>query len=80
MLSLVFATSCNNDDDGDNNDPVCQTCSVEILGVTSVSEVCDNMDGTVSITSDGQTQTQTLEEGQTFAQIIASFELLGTCN
>lgn len=59
---------------------MCQTCTVDLLGTAIVSEVCDNMDGTVSITVDGETQTQTLEEGQTYDQIIASFEIAGNCN
>lgn len=80
LVAAAFV-SCGDDDNGDSNGPVCQTCEVELLGVPIVSEICDNGDGTVSITTDGETQTQTLEEGQTYAQIIAGFEATGaTCN
>jgi hypothetical protein len=51
-----------------------QNSSIDLLGTPLVSEVCDNMDRTVSITVDGETQT--LEEGQ----IIAGFEAVGPCN
>lgn len=64
MLSAVCAfalviTSCGSDDDGGGN---CREC--EIIGIAT--SICDNGDGTVTVTALGQSGTETLPEGTTF--------------
>lgn len=77
VLALVVS-SCKKDDDGD--DRTCNTCQLEILGTATITEICDNGDGTISVTQDGQTQTTDLN-GVTYAQYIAAFEQAGgSCN
>lgn len=77
VVCLAF-TSCKKDDDGGGKD--CQTCKLAAQGTTVSSQFCDNGDGTIEITTAGQTSTQSLG-GQTFSQFIASYELLGaSCN
>lgn len=77
--TLVFA-ACGSDDD--SSDPVtdCQTCNQEVEGQNISSEICDNGDGTYTITFLNEEETEDLN-GATFEQIIAAFEALGaTCN
>ena len=79
ILGLVFTTSCNKDDDGGKKKD-CETCELDLMGTSLVSKFCDNGDGTMSVTVDGQTETTDLE-GLTFEQFISSYEQSGaTCN
>ena len=79
ILGLVLTTSCNKDDDGGSKKD-CETCNLDILGTPLVSKFCDNGDGTISVTIDGQTENTDLN-GVSFAQYIASYEQAGaTCN
>jgi hypothetical protein len=79
ILGLVFTTSCNKDDDGGSKKD-CKTCDLTAQGTTVTSKFCDNEDGTIEVTTGGQTQTQDLN-GVTFEQFIAAYEQLGaTCN
>lgn len=73
-IGVLGLSACGNDD----NDEVvenCQTCTI----LEVASEYCDNGDGTVTITTLGQEQTEELGDA-TFDQFIAAFELLGVCN
>jgi len=58
----------------------CRTCGIDLLGTVINSEYCDNGDGTITVTTEGQSQTTDLN-GATFAQFIAGLEQAGaTCN
>ena len=59
-LALGF-TACNKDDDGNAN---CRECSVLTIPIS----ICNNGDGTVNLTANGETEKVTLEEGVTFEQ------------
>lgn len=80
MGALIF-TSCSKDDDkNDSSNEECQTCNLEILGESITSEICDNGDGTITITTFGEEEIEDLE-GITFAEFIATYEQFGaTCN
>ncbi|NNK81554.1 MAG: hypothetical protein HKO92_00370 [Flavobacteriaceae bacterium] len=79
VLSLSIS-ACSNNDDKDTPSEDCRTCLLELLGESTSTEICDNGDGTVTITSNGEEETQDLD-GATFAQLIAGYELLGaSCN
>ncbi len=52
IAGIVF-TSCSSDDD----ENTCASCSLNVLGTTVVTEACDNGDGTVRLTVNGETQT-----------------------
>jgi hypothetical protein len=77
---LVF-TACSSDDDSSNSEVNdCETCDLDILGTIVSGEYCDNGDGTITVTIDGQEETESLD-GLTFDQFISAFEQLGaTCN
>ena len=78
-IGVLGFTACSSDD----NDEVvenCETCTLLFAEQEVVSEYCDNGDGTVTVTTLGQEQTEELGDA-TFDQFIAAFELLGaTCN
>lgn len=78
--TLIFA-ACGSDDD--SSDPVvtdCEICDLDILGTIVSGEYCDNGDGTITVTIDGEEETESLD-GVTFDEFIAAFEQLGaTCN
>lgn len=79
LVLALAVTSCKKDDDG-GDDRNCQTCDLTAQGTTVTSRFCDNGDGTMEVTTGGQTQTQSLS-GQTFAEFILTYEQLGaTCN
>lgn len=69
VASLVFV-GCSNDDD--ENERTCASCN--LLGVAV--EACDNGDGTVTVTSLGESETISGEEleGQTAAEYVAALE------
>ncbi|MEZ4779649.1 MAG: hypothetical protein R2786_09740 [Flavobacteriaceae bacterium] len=79
LLVLTVVFSCKKKDD-DGGGQACQTCTFDILGEDFTSEYCDNGDGTVTVTTEGQSQTTSME-GLTFTEFIAAFEQAGaTCN
>ncbi|MEN1784006.1 MAG: hypothetical protein AAGF77_02610 [Bacteroidota bacterium] len=78
VIAFVFVGCSSDDDNGNDNESTCVTCEVEFL-VTITSEYCDNGDGTVDVTTDGQTETVDLE-GVPFSTYIEQIGLLGTCN
>ena len=77
LLIGVFAfNSCSSDDDSnDDSSSDCRICEV----FTLTQEYCDNGDGTITITTNGQEETEDLDDA-TFAQFISGIELFGTCN
>ena len=78
--SLLF-NSCSSDDDKNSSIEECQTCNLELLGESITSEICDNGDGTITLTTLGQEEVQELDEGVTFAQFITAYKEFGaTCN
>jgi len=65
MLSALCAfvlviTSCGSDDDGGN----CRDCEVLSIPIS----ICDNGDGTATVTGAGQSETNPIPEGMTFEQ------------
>ncbi|MGB3607806.1 hypothetical protein [Psychroserpens sp.] len=84
MLSMVAiaalsfsVSSCSSDDDGGGSDSDCETCSFDLLGTLVESEYCDNGDGTITVTTEGQSQTEDLPTGTSFDEFIAQLETLG---
>ncbi len=58
----------------------CQVCNLDLLGQSVASEFYDNGDGTITITTQGDVQTEPLD-GVSFKQFIAAYEQLGAnCN
>ena len=79
IVALVSVTACNSDDDSEP-EMTCRTCTIDLLGTPLTSEYCDNGDGTIEVTFEGQTET-TDQEGVTLAQFITGLEQAGaTCN
>lgn len=80
IVALVSFTACNGDDDNDEPEMNCRTCGLDFEGTVINTEYCDNGDGTITFTTQGQSQTEDLN-GVTFEEFIAGLELLGsTCN
>ncbi len=80
ILGVFLLLSCSKDDDDKKAVDDCQTCNFEFLGEILISEFCDNGNGTFTITTDGESETQDLEDA-TFQEIIAAYEQFGaTCN
>lgn len=83
ILTSLFFTACSTDDESsDDNSQDCFLCTIEIefggdVQITE-SEICDNEDGTVTITSEGQTEVIDLE-GNSFDDFIETFQFLGNC-
>ena len=76
LIGVLALNSCSSSDDSkDESSSDCKTCEV----FTVTQEYCDNGDGTVTITTNGQGETEDLD-GATFAQFITGIELFGTCN
>ena len=79
VVIALFVSACSSDDDKDSSND-CQTCNQELEGQNISSEICDNGDGTFTITFLNEEETEDLN-GATFEQIIAAYEALGaTCN
>jgi uncharacterized lipoprotein YehR (DUF1307 family) len=78
MIGVLAITACSKNDD-DKKD--CQTCNLDADGESISFEICDNGDGTITITSGGQSETEDLE-GATFEDAIAIYEVFlgATCN
>lgn len=81
VIAALGFTSCSSDDDnGGGDDGGCQTCDLEFFGTVVSSQYCDNGDGTMDVTTEGQTETVDLE-GESFGTFIAALESAGaTCN
>ena len=79
VVGMLTFTACGSDDDSGEDAQVCETCTIDFLGITTVTEYCDNEDGTVTATVDGVEEIVDLM-GISFSQFITSVELLGTCN
>jgi len=77
ICSALFV-ACSSDDNGDDNSQVCETCTIEAEGITVETEYCDNEDGTVTATTQGQEQIIELN-GISFEDFIEGIELLGDC-
>ena len=79
VIALVISACSSSDDDKDSSNE-CQTCNQEFEGQNISSEICDNGDGTYTITFLNEEETEDLN-GATLEQIIAAYEALGaTCN
>ncbi len=78
-ILTVFAFSSCSSSENDNSD--CQSCSGTIQGVNGSGTVCDNGDGTFTVTdSTGASETESMG-GQDFETIISILESQGlTCN
>jgi len=80
VCTLLF-TACSSDDSGDDNGQECETCTINLLGEDVSTEICDNEDGTVTISTEGEEDQTTDLMGLSFAQFIATFETGGfECN
>lgn len=80
-IGVLCSISCSKSDDDKKVLEDCQTCDLSLLGETFTSEICDNGDGTITITAFGQEEIEDLDEGVTFSQFISEFEQFGaTCN
>ena len=70
-LAVALLWSCSDDD---NSDQDCRTCYFEEVIV--VTRVCDNEDGTVTISLNGESRTEDLE-GLGFDEFIDQLETIG---
>lgn len=81
ILAVAFSmalTSCSKDDDSNDSNNDCLTCTVSLGGTSSSTEICDNGDGSVTIISLGQ---ETVIPNTTVTQASQSFILAGgSCN
>lgn len=77
ILGLIFTTSCSKDDDGGGK--VCETCNMSLMGTSITTEYCDNGDGTMDVTVNGETETVNLE-GVSFNDYIDTMRQTGMCN
>jgi len=91
MKKLVFSlmavtalgfTSCGSDDDSsDDNSSECVICELTEEGITTDSEICENGDGSFTISSEGSEITFEESDGITFDQFIDALEDAGaSCN
>lgn len=77
IMGLLFTASCNKDDDGGGKN--CETCKISMSGSTISTEYCDNGNGTMQMTVNGQTETVDLE-GMSFDEYIKALRASGMCN
>lgn len=76
LAGTVAFTSCSKDDDDKNS---CATCELKVLDSSVTSKYCDNGDGTMTVTTDGQENTVELD-GVSFDTFISQFKRTGaTC-
>ncbi len=74
LLSAFALTSCGDDDEDASS---CQTCELELLGVSVSSEYCEDGDNVI-VTTSGVSETL---EGVSLDDIVAAQEAAGaTCN
>jgi hypothetical protein len=73
VVACIAFTGCSKDDDDKNK---CATCSIDFLGTALVTEACDNGDGTVTLTVNGETQVVSGDEldGVTAAEFVRALE------
>jgi hypothetical protein len=76
--TLVF-TACGSDDDSTTPVNDCTTCDIDVLGTLTAIEYCDNGNGTMTVTVDGQEDIVDLD-GASFDDFIEAVELIATCN
>lgn len=77
LASSVALTSCSKDDDSSDSNNDCVTCTISQSGITASSEICDNGDGTITVTTSGIDQTITAE----YSAYVALLEQGGaSCN
>ncbi|WP_298550427.1 hypothetical protein [uncultured Algibacter sp.] len=71
VVSAISFTACSSDDDDDseNGGGTCKTCTLATIS----SEICDNGDGTITVTTLGVPQTVDLE-GVTFSAFMSVYE------
>lgn len=78
LATGLFAfTSCSSDDDGDGGEVAtgCQTCTTSVEDTTSVTEFCDNGDGTVTATVVGTGSATIISlDGTSFSVFISTME------
>ena len=74
-LGIILYAACSDDDSKESS---CYDCSLELLGTVIDSEYCDNGDGTIDVTTQGETQTVDLE-GTTFESFISQVETISAC-
>ena len=80
VMGVLFFVSCSDNDDDKKAVDDCQTCNFEFDGLNIPSEICDNGDGTITITTFGEEEIEDLD-GITFAEFIATYEQFGaTCD
>ncbi|WP_106143814.1 hypothetical protein [Flagellimonas meridianipacifica] len=77
LLASIGFTGCSSDDDSSSSN--CTTCSITLLDITTSTEYCDNGDGTVTATTEGESETVDLE-GISFDAFIAQLGLIADCN
>lgn len=79
-IAMIGFVACSNDDDSSSNQD-CLSCSFSLEGELTSAEICDNGDGTITVSSGGQEETEDLE-GITFDDFIAALETIGggTCD
>ncbi|SHG57378.1 hypothetical protein [Flagellimonas flava] len=77
LIATVLFTGCSKDDD--NGGGSCRVCSIELLGVNTSTEYCDNGDGTLTATTDGQEETVDLD-GVSFDTFINQLDVIADCN
>ncbi len=72
---MVTIVACSSDD---NKGLACYDCSLELLGTVIESEYCDNGDGTIEVTINGETETVDLE-GTSYDDFISQVQTISTC-
>lgn len=72
LVATASFTGCSKDDDENK----CATCSIDFLGTALVTEACDNGDGTVTLTVNGESQVVSGDEleGATPAEFVQALE------
>jgi len=80
LIGVLAFNSCSSSDDSkDESSSDCRTCDLEFAGQSITSEYCDNGDGTITVTTLGESETESLE-GISFAQYMELVGTLSTCN
>ena len=72
IIGALCLSNCSSSDDKDVLEEECVTCNLELLGENITSEFCDNGDGTLTITTLGESEIEDLD-GATFDEFIAAY-------